>query len=73
MADTKPEMADEYDFGRGTRGRFFREGAALLPPIHLDAEVFAALQKQAAAEGVSVNELANRLLKRQLRRPDPVG
>ena len=73
MAETKPDMADEYDFGRGARGKFFREGAALLPPVHLDAEVFAELQKQAVAEGVSVNELANRLLRRQLRRPDPVG
>jgi len=73
MADTKPEMADEYDFAGGTRGKFFREGAALLPPIHLDPEVFADLRDQAASEGISVSDLANRLLRRQLKRPDPVG
>ena len=72
MADTKPEMADEYDFSRGARGKFFRESAALVPPLHLDAEVFEELRKQATAEGISVNELASRLLRRQLKRPDPV-
>lgn len=73
MTKTRREMSDEYDFSRGTRGKFFRKGAALLPPVHLDPEVLVELQDQAAAEGVSVNELANRLLRRQLKRPDPVG
>jgi hypothetical protein len=73
MADTKREMADEYDFAGGARGKFFREDAALLAPIHLDPEVFASLEKKAAAEGLSVNDLANRLLRRELKRPDPVG
>jgi hypothetical protein len=73
MADTKREMADEYDFGGAARGKFFREDAALLPPIHLDPEVFAGLEKQAAAEGLSVSDLANRLLRRELKGLDPVG
>jgi hypothetical protein len=73
MADTKREMADEYDFSAGRRGKFFREDAALLPPIHLDPDVFANLEKQALAEGLSVSDLANRLLRRELKRPDPVG
>lgn len=73
MADTKREMADEYDFSGGSRGKFFRENASMLPPIHLDPEVFASLREQAAAEGLSVSDLANRLLRRELNRPDPVG
>ena len=72
MAESDPEMP-EYDFRQGVRGKFFREGAVLLPPIHLDPEVFATLRDQAANEGVSVNELANRLLRKQLKRSDPVG
>ncbi len=32
-------MKDEYDFSKGERGKFFREGAAHVPPVHLDTEV----------------------------------
>jgi hypothetical protein len=73
MTEIKPDMADEYDFGPGTRGKFFREGAVLLPPVHLDPEVYVSLQKRAVAEGLSVSDLANQLLRRELKRPDPVG
>jgi len=66
-------LADEYDFSRGIRGKFHHEGAALLPPILLDPEVLEILQKRAVAEGLSVSDLANRLLRQELKRPDPVG
>jgi hypothetical protein len=29
-------MKDEYDFSTAERGKFFRQGARLLPPVHLD-------------------------------------
>ena len=29
-------MKDEYDFSKAERGKYFREGAALVPPVHLD-------------------------------------
>ncbi|MDB5580877.1 MAG: hypothetical protein JWR80_6053 [Bradyrhizobium sp.] len=32
-------MKDEYDFSTAERGKFFREGARLVPPIHLDRDV----------------------------------
>jgi hypothetical protein len=31
-------MKDEYDFANGERGRFYRRGAVLAPPVHLDAD-----------------------------------
>lgn len=32
-------MKDEYDFSKAERGKFFREGARLVPPVHLEPEV----------------------------------
>jgi hypothetical protein len=61
-------MKDEYDFLTAKRGRFFREGAHLVPPIHLDPEVFDYLSKRALAQGVSLSSLVNMLLKRHIER-----
>jgi hypothetical protein len=60
------EMKDEYDFASGERGRFFRKGAVLVPPVHLDPEVLAFLTERAAARGISLNELVNALLKKDI-------
>ena len=73
MSDANDDMAPEYDFRNGSRGKFFREGAAFLPPIHLDPDLFDVLQKRAAAEGLSVSDLANQLLRQKLKNADPVG
>lgn len=56
-------MDDEYDFSKGERGKFFREGATLVPPVHLDPEVLRYLTERAAAQGTSLNALVNQLLK----------
>ena len=42
-------MKDEYDFSKAPRGRFFRQDAALAPPVHLDPEVLAFLTARAQA------------------------
>jgi hypothetical protein len=55
-------MKDEYDFSTAERGRFLREGARLVPPVHLDPEVFDYLSEWALARGVSLNSLVNTLL-----------
>jgi hypothetical protein len=31
-------MKDEYDFSKAERGRFFRPGAVLVPPMHQDKD-----------------------------------
>ena len=60
------DMKDEYDFSPGQRGRFYRKDAVLSPPVHLDADVLAFLTARAAARGLSLNELVNALLKKDI-------
>ena len=59
-------MKDEYDFSRADRGRFYRPDAVLTPPVHLDPDVLAFLTARAAARGISLSELVNALLKKDI-------
>jgi hypothetical protein len=59
-------MKDEYDFSKAERGKFYRPGAVLIPPVHLDPEVLAFLTARAEARGVSLSELVNALLKKEI-------
>jgi hypothetical protein len=59
-------MKDEYDFSKGERGRFSRSGAVLTPPVHLDTDVLAFLAARAEARGITVSELVNALLKKNI-------
>jgi len=59
-------MKDEYDFSNAERGRFYRKDAVLAPPVHLDPEVLAFLTARAKARGISLNELVNDLLKKDI-------
>jgi hypothetical protein len=60
------DMREEYDFSKAERGKFHRPGALLAPPIHLDPEVLAFLTARAQARGVTLNELVNALLKKDI-------
>ena len=60
------DMKDEYDFSKAERGRFYRPDAILAPPVHLDADVLAFLAARAKAQGISLDELVNRLLKKDI-------
>jgi hypothetical protein len=63
----KPDdMKDEYDFSKAERGKFYRGDATLVPPVHLDPEVLAFLTARAQARGVSLSELVNALLKKDI-------
>ena len=59
-------MKDDYDFTGAERGKFYREGAELLPPVHLEPEVLAELSVRAEARGVSLSSLVNTLLKKDI-------
>lgn len=59
-------MKDEYDFSKGTRGKFYRKDAVLDLPVYLDPEVRGYLAERAKAKGVEVNQLVNELLKRDI-------
>lgn len=63
-------MKDEYDFSTATRGKFFRKGARLVPPVHLEPDVLAYLSDLAVTQGTSLNELVNTLLKEDIERID---
>jgi len=59
-------MRDEYDFTEGTRGKFRRPEAVLTPPLHLDPAVLAFLTARAQAYGITLSELVNALLKKEI-------
>ncbi len=59
-------MKAEYDFSKGERGKFFRPDAELRLPVYLDADVQQYLVERAAAKGVSLGEMVNGLLKREI-------
>ncbi len=59
-------MKDEYDFSKGTRGKFYRKDAVIDIPVYLDPEVRGFLTERARAKGVEVNQLVNDLLKRDI-------
>ncbi len=59
-------MKDEYDFSKAKRGRFYRADAVLIPPVHLDLEVLAFLAARAEARGISLSELVNTLLRKNI-------
>jgi len=63
---TPDDMRDEYDFSKAERGKFHRPDAMLVPPVHLDPEVLAFLTARAQARGISLSELVNALLKKDI-------
>ncbi|MBW7966509.1 hypothetical protein HYH07_29605 [Bradyrhizobium sp. BR 10261] len=63
-------MKDEYDFSTAQRGKFFKAGARLVPPVHLEPEVLAYLSGLAETQGTSLNDLVNTLLKEDIERID---
>jgi len=56
-------MKREYDFSKGTRGKFYKPGAQLNLPVYLDAQVQAYLAGKATKKGVPLSEFVNDLLK----------
>jgi len=63
---TEDDMKDEYDFTGAQRGKFFREDAVAVPPVHLDPDVLMYLKARADAHGTSLSELVNTLLKKDI-------
>ena len=67
------EMAEEYDFSKGERGKFHKAGATLSPPVHLEPEVLEFLQARAKARGTTLNALVNQLLKKDIELIESAG
>jgi len=60
------DMPAEIDFSEATRGKFHPPGAKVHMPVHLDAEVRAYLSALAASKGVTLSDLVNDLLKKDI-------
>jgi hypothetical protein len=67
---SKPRKADnmkpEYDFSAATRGKFHRDDLKLIQPVHLEADVLAWLQARADAQGVSLSQYVNEMLRKDI-------
>ncbi len=59
-------MSAEYDFSKAERGKFFKAGALLSPPLHLEPAVLRFLQQRAKKQKTTVNALVNALLKKDI-------
>jgi hypothetical protein len=60
------DMPDEIDFSGGTRGKFYRANAKLNLPVYLEADVQDYLGRLASRKGVSLSDLTNDLLKKEI-------
>ena len=60
------DIPSEIDFSGGTRGKFQWPNARLNLPVYLDADVQAYLAALAARKCVTLSELANDLLKKDI-------
>jgi cytidylate kinase len=59
-------MKREYDFSKGMRGKFYREGAELRLPIYLEAKLQRQLERLARKKGKDVGELVNQLVRKEV-------
>ena len=60
------DLPAEIDFSGGMRGKFHRPNARLNLPVYLDAEVQAYLATLAARKGVTLSDIVNDLLKKDI-------
>jgi len=60
------DMPVEIDFSGGVRGQFYRPGARLQLPIHLEANVQNTLAALANAKGIDLSVFVNELLKKDI-------
>lgn len=59
-------MKKEYDFSKGVRGKFYKKGLTLRIPIYLDAKLQNQLERIARKKGQDIEELVNKLLKKEI-------
>jgi hypothetical protein len=59
-------MKKEYDFSRAERGRFYRRGAKLNLPVHLEPRIQARLATVARKRGEDLGTLVNKLLRHEI-------
>ena len=55
-------MQKEYDFSKGTRGKFYKENANFHLPVYLDFELEDFINKIANERNTTVTQVVNNLL-----------
>jgi hypothetical protein len=60
-------MKKEYDFSKGTRGKFYRAKARLNLPVYLDSDVRRFVEQIARNQRSDVSRVVNQLLKSDMR------
>ncbi len=66
-------MRKEYDFSKGTRGKFYRPSASLCLPIYLDRKALAFVQAIARKKGMDVSAVASQLILSNKRLAEVLG
>jgi DNA-directed RNA polymerase subunit F len=56
-------MKKEYDFSKGTRGKFYHRNVTLNLPIYLNSENLAFVEKIAKKKNKDLNAVVNELIK----------
>lgn len=56
-------MKKEYDFSKGTRGKFYSPNATFSSPVYLDPDVNEFMSKLAQDKKVELQELVNNWLR----------
>jgi len=57
------KMKKEYDFSKGTRGKFYRSNLRINLPIYLDPENLAFVEKIAIKKKQDIAVIVNKLIK----------
>jgi hypothetical protein len=55
-------MKEEYDFSKGVRGKFYKEGAAFKLPIYLEPEIESFFSALAKKQNTNLTQIINKLL-----------
>ncbi len=55
-------MKSEYDFSKGTRGRFYQKNAEFNLPVYLNADVFTFVHNIAKKKNSDISRVVNQLI-----------
>jgi hypothetical protein len=59
-------MKKQYDFSKGTRGKFYRPGAPLRIPVYLDPDAAAFLRRVADERKTEIERIVNDWIRRDI-------
>ena len=66
-------MKSEYDFSKGTRGRFYQKNAEFNLPVYLNADVFTFVHNIAKKKNSDISRVVNQLIHSDMQIAETVG